>query len=244
MPTPEARAGTPAPDLLPALAAAQEAFAGLLDGAELDRPVATCGTWTVADLALHLGGVHRWAAGMARGTDDGGDDPTGPREPTALRAFYREQAALLRRTLAGTAPDAPALTLLGPGPAAFWHRRQLHETQVHLHDLAVALDAPQPAGDPGLWADAVDEVVTTMMPRQVRLGRIAAPTRPVRLVARDTTGTWELGGTASDATVEVAGSARTLALLLWGRARADDPDLTVRGDAGALHDALARALTP
>lgn len=253
MPAPDARAGAsapPAPDaahLLAALAAAQDAFATLLAATDPDAPVAACVPWTVTDLALHLGGVHRWAAGMARGTDGGDEDPTGPREPAALLAFYREQADVLLATLVQVGPDGPALTLNGAGPAAFWHRRQVHETLVHLHDLAAAAGVPHPLDVATLWADGVDEVVTVMAPRQVRLGRIAPVERPVVLVATDAGASWVLGAgpDAPDApAVTVAGPARVLALLLWGRATADDPALVVAGDRAALDAALARALTP
>ncbi|WP_454051551.1 maleylpyruvate isomerase family mycothiol-dependent enzyme [Cellulomonas sp. Marseille-Q8402] len=239
MPAPQTRAG----DLLPALAGAQDDFARLLTSADLDAPVPTCGAWTVTDLALHLGGVHRWAAGMARGTDDGGDDPAGPRDPAALRAFYREQADALVTTLRDLGPAAPGLTLNGPGPAAFWHRRQLHETLVHLHDLALATGTAHPVDDPALWADAVDEVVTVMTPRQVRLGRLAPLAVPVRLVAADAGRAWALGP-AEEPRATVTGPTRTLALLLWGRAAPADPTLATTGDPAALTAALAGPLTP
>lgn len=253
MPAPETRAaagsrpaGTTDPaagtDLLDALAAAQDAFAALLADADPDAPVPGCAPWTVTDLALHLGGVHRWAAAMARRLDDGGADPTEPREPAALRAFYREQADVLQDTLRALGPDARAHTLTGPGPAAFWHRRQVHETLVHLHDLAEAAGVPHPVDDPALWADTVDEVVTVMTPRQVRLGRMAPLDAPVALAATDAGRTWTLGGPA--APVTVAGPARALALLLWGRTTPDDPALTATGDRAALLAALARPLTP
>ena len=52
---------------------------------------------------------------------------------------------------------------------SFWHRRQLHETLIHLWDLRTAggLDL---VVEPMLWADTVDEALTVMHPRQVRLG--------------------------------------------------------------------------
>lgn len=246
MPAPRTRADA----TLDALARAQEAFATLLDAADPDALVPACGTWTVTDLALHLGGVHAWAAGMARGTDDGGDDPTGPREPAALRATYREQAAELLATLRALPADAPGLTLNGPGPASFWHRRQLHETLVHLHDLADATGVPHPVTDPAPWADAVDEVVTVLAPRQVRLGRATPWVTPVRLAATDLPCAWTLASPgrpvaeADAVAATVTGPAVALALLLWGRTTTADPRLAVSGDAEALADVLGRALTP
>ena len=252
LPVPGTAAAAGGTGLLEALAAAQDAFARLLAAIDPQTPVPACAPWTVTDLALHLGGVHRWAAGMACGADDGGDDPVEPREPAALRAFYREQADALLATLRALGPDAPGLTLVGPGPASFWHRRQLHETLVHLDDLAAAAGMPHPVDDPAPWADAVDEVVTVLTPRQVRLGRMAALAAPIGLAATDAGRAWTLGGApvtaqtagAEGAPVTVAGPARALALLLWGRTTAADPALTVSGDRAALDAALGRALTP
>ena len=86
-----------------------------------------------------------------------------------------------------------AWTLVENGPASFWHRRQTHETLVHLWDLRTAggLDL---SVDPRLWADTVDEVVTVMQPRQERMGRMEP--LPARSGWSRTTpgGPWLLGG--------------------------------------------------
>ncbi|GIG26980.1 maleylpyruvate isomerase family mycothiol-dependent enzyme [Cellulomonas denverensis] len=183
-----------APDAwLPALRTAQTAFADLLADADPGAVVPACAPWTVADLARHLANIHRWAAGMAAwidGLDE--DDTAGPHDPAALRDFYRDCATLLRSTLDHLGPDAPAYTLNGPGPAAFWHRRQLHETLVHVADLAAATGRPHPVTDPVLWADCVDEVITVMAPRQLRLARITAAAHPVAVHATDTGHHWVL----------------------------------------------------
>ncbi len=253
-PSPLPRPEGTAVDHLAALGRAQDAFAAALAVADPDATVPTCAPWTVTDLALHLAGVHRWAAAMARGLETDDSDPAGPREPAAVRAFYDEQAHLLRATLRELGPDAPALTLVGPGPAAFWHRRQLHETLVHLTDLqgstgAATSDASPAGADPGpqVWSDTVDEVVTVMAPRQVRLGRTPGLRRPVGLEATDTARTWVLAPAddqARQAAVTVHGSSRSLGLLLWGRLRPDDATLRVTGDRTALEDALSGRLTP
>ncbi len=231
-------------DHLAALAVTQDAYLRLLAGADPEAAVPTCGDWRVADLTLHLAGVHWWAAAMALGLDLDAEQPADPRERPALVRLYAWAAAHLRATLAELDPASPALTLLGPGPAGFWRRRQLHETLVHLTDLAGALGVPD-AGDldPAWWADAVDEVVTVMQPRQVRLGRMPALDAGVRWSAADTGDEWLLGP-ADAVAATVRGPARTLALVLWGRAHPDDPRLRVDGDAGTLARVLAQPLTP
>ncbi|HWS59166.1 MAG TPA: maleylpyruvate isomerase family mycothiol-dependent enzyme [Actinotalea sp.] len=230
-------------DHLAALAAAQRTFSETLAQADPEAPVPACGPWRVADLALHLGGVHWWAAAMAHGVDLDPHEPPGPRDADTLVRFYVWAAASLRRTLVDLGPNAPSLTLDGPGTAAFWRRRQLHETLVHLWDLGASCGVDVSDVGDILWADAIDEVVDVLTPRQVRLGRMAALTESVAL--RSTTGrSWHVGPAQWPAAAEVTGPARALALLLWRRIGPGDHGLTVRGDAEALDRTLAAALTP
>ncbi|PJI93349.1 maleylpyruvate isomerase family mycothiol-dependent enzyme [Luteimicrobium subarcticum] len=264
---------TVVPDPVCMLTAAQESFADLLAGADPEAAVPTCAPWRVADLALHLAGVHWWASAMALGVSLGGPDPSTPRETERLVEIYGWASGHLRATLLERPLEAPALTLDGPGYAGFWYRRQLHETLVHLVDLGVATGrrAPDVARDTpaAVWADTVDEVVTVMHPRQVRLGRAPAPTVAVDLVATDVHGpsgaiviapphsTWRIGpsGGLSDADgapaaapdAVVTGPAWALALLVWGRVDADDPHLEITGGAdrtAAVRSVLGRTLVP
>ncbi|GAA1738184.1 maleylpyruvate isomerase family mycothiol-dependent enzyme [Isoptericola hypogeus] len=240
----------PHQDYLPLLARLQDDFLAGVGDAAPGALVPACGAWTVRELVLHLAGVHRWAAGMVRGervsdvVDPAGRD---------LADVYADSARELRATLAATPPDASVRTLVGAGPASFWHRRQVHETLVHLHDLRAAALGSGPAVvagrpidvAPGVWADTVDEVVTTFQPRQVRLGRMAPLARPVRLEASDAGGSWVLGTPAGTATAATATApARELALLLWRRLTPAEAGVRVDGDASALDDALAAAIVP
>ncbi len=226
-------------DHLDELISAQEAF--LVSIGELDpaTPVPWCGSWRVRDLVVHLADVHHWAAAQARGADEA---PVA--QGLALEDRYRACAVELRETLVELGPDAVGSTLLGPGPASFWRRRQLHETVVHLWDLRTAgglgLDVR-----PEVWADAVDEVVTVMQPRQVRLGRMPRLPSSIELVATDVDASWRLD-TADDgpAVVLVRAPAAVLGLLLWGRRSPDDAEVEVSGDEAALRAALAEPLTP
>jgi len=101
----------------------------------------------------------------------------------------------------------------------------------HLRALAAEQD--------GFTADCLAEVVDTMLPRQVRLGRIAAPTVGVRLTTP--AGSWLLGGSP---VAEVFGSALALAQLVWRRTTLDDDRLTVTGDRAAAAGLLAERITP
>jgi uncharacterized protein (TIGR03083 family) len=226
--------------LLDTLAELQDQFLTTIPQVDPATRVPWCGRWRVKDLVVHLARIHHWAAGQASRKQE---TPLG-RGPFVLEDFYATCAAELRETLRALGPDARAWTLVGDGPASFWHRRQTHETLVHLWDLrtagGLALDV-----EPALWADTVDEVVTVMQPRQERMGRMEPLDAPIELVADDAARSWLLGApTVPLPSVTVTGPADALALLLWGRATPDDDRLAVSGDAAALTDALSRRLTP
>ena len=221
-------------DYLSLLADLQDRFRVSIP-ADLSVAVPTCGDWTARELVRHLTDVHRWAAGMARGANDWVEGPDND-----LSARYAEAARLLRDTLAELGPDAPGKTLNGPGPASFWHRRQVHETLIHLYDLRApqALDVTDVPAE--AWADGVDEVVGMFYPRQIRLARTEPVSYAVRLVALDVPLAWTLGDGEPVATVTAP--ARQLDLYLWGRV--GRTAVTVDGDEAALAATMATALTP
>ncbi|WP_158548748.1 maleylpyruvate isomerase family mycothiol-dependent enzyme [Blastococcus sp. TF02A-26] len=219
-----------------ALAAEQDAFAALAADAPADLPVPACGSWTAEVLVRHLAAVHRWAA-LAIRTDADADLPDmRPPWRATTAADYGTAAGELRTALAD--PARPCVTLDGPGTAAWWARRQVHETLVHRLDLTAALGVPAPV-DPAVAADCVAEVVDTMQPRQVRLGRMAPPTGGLRLTAPS--GSWSLGPAP---VAEVAGAEVDLALLLWRRMPLDDERLAVTGDRAAAAALLAEPVVP
>ncbi len=237
----------PVIDELGALRRHQEEFEQSIDLVDPDAPVAHCGDWRVRDLVHHLAWIHRWAAGVAV------QQPAErlPIEGFELRSGYAREAAGLREVFGVLDPDAITQTLLDdPAPAAawrgtvrFWHRRQALETLVHLWDLRTSggLDF-----DPGTeaWLDCLDEVVTVMHPRQLRLGRVSPPATRVRLVATDAPGDYVLAGSPDAPEVVVTGPIRQLALLSWGRLDLADPSLAITGRAAGLVDVLAAGLTP
>lgn len=243
-------------DHLSLLATFQDDFLAAVPAADPDARVPACGDWTVRGLVEHLAEVHHWAAGNARGVKG----PALGEGPFDLAPHYAAQAALLRETLAELDPGSDCRVLahpdpLGPGPVRFWHRRQTHETLVHLHDLLAASAGGAAAGlvgaAPEVWADTVDEVVGVLQPRQVGLGRMEPLRHPVALVATDVGGAplWVLGAPGERADevapdVIVAGTAEGLALTLWRRLTPAEAGLTVTGDRADFEAALARAIVP
>lgn len=231
-------------DYFVTLGVLQAEFAAALKQADPDVPVPSCDDWSIGDLADHLAGVHHWAAAMARDEDE---EPLPV--PLDLVAAYEAQAAELRETLSALGPEATGrilngLTEDGRGPVSFWFRRQVHETLVHLWDIRAALGLAPPEATPELWADTVDEVLTVMYPRQVALKRTRKVVTRIELTATDIDQTWAIGAPNAVQKVSVTGSARDLALLLWGRTTPRSADLTVIGDEAALAEALSRAIVP
>jgi uncharacterized protein (TIGR03083 family) len=222
------------------------AFADLLRDADLATPVPDCPGWDAGDLARHLGGIHRWAHGVVT-TGSPGDAPDGPSDAVELHAWFVDGAEHLVVALRDTDPATPVWTF-GPKPrlVEFWVRRQPHETSMHLRDLRQALGLPH-AVDAAFAADGVDEVVTMMAPRQVRLERIPPLPHGVRLEAVDVPGAvWVLADDVTDpgaqTEVTLSGTAENLLLALWRRTGIER--LTVTGDAAAAERTLALALTP
>ncbi|MDQ4489061.1 maleylpyruvate isomerase family mycothiol-dependent enzyme [Sinomonas sp. ASV486] len=141
-----------------------------VDEAMLGKPVPTCPGWRLGDLIDHLAGIHRWAA-ASLGAEHAPAET--PRPPDAdLVRWYRTSAEHLVEALRAAGPGAPAWTLWGDRVAAFWVRRQVHETAIHTFDLLSSLklaDDWDLEGDVAL--DGIHEVLFGFYPRQVRLGR-------------------------------------------------------------------------
>jgi uncharacterized protein (TIGR03083 family) len=146
--------------------------------ADLAAPVGHCGDWTLSDLAGHLGQGNLWAAAAV--TQKRGDyqAPAAPRDPAALARWFGDTSGVLLAAL-DTDPSASAWTLAPPPTVGFWQRRRCLETLVHRWDAQHALGSIGRL-DPALAGDGVAEVIDTMAPRQIRLGRTSAPPHAVR----------------------------------------------------------------
>ncbi|MEV6825421.1 maleylpyruvate isomerase family mycothiol-dependent enzyme [Amycolatopsis sp. NPDC051102] len=226
---------------LPVLEELTGAFAGALRTADPAAVVPDCAGWTVADLATHLGNVHRWAATVVRTGEvrpqnfaaEAGDD---------LASWYAESAQLLLGELQAAEPGDPCWHFGGTGKTkAFWYRRQVHETAIHLADLG-----GDHGLDPAVAADGVDEVFTAMLPRVTRWHAVPQLPGPVTLRATDTGDVWTVHpgeppalGAATAGAASVEAPARDLLLRLWKRTGLDP---RVSGDAAKA--LLAAPLTP
>ncbi|MEY2849532.1 MAG: hypothetical protein RI885_2199, partial [Actinomycetota bacterium] len=167
-------------------------------GSQKSTPDARLATidWSIAELAAHLGGVHRWAAGIAAGAEWTQREQS-VQAPLPAFEWYRESRRILLATLRRVDAATVVWTVPGTDPTVrFWHRRQLHETVVHLWDLRSAstdehprLPDPPVEFGPELFADTVDELLTVMVKRFPDLEPLRAP---IELVASDIARRWHV----------------------------------------------------
>ncbi len=224
--------------------------------------VPSCPAWSVSDLVMHLGGVHRYVTriiderltlppdpsdrrALALPADLAGwpDPLTAPNVgpvPDGLPSWFASGASALADRFASTDPSLPVWTWSSSQTVEFWLRMQTIEAAVHRWDIEAAMGSPAPLAAP-LAADAVAQTFEVMAP--ARRAWLAAPEGSgERLAFRQTDGPARWTATfdgaevrlssLDGADVEVAGTASDLALFLWQRIPADR--LTVTGDRAVL----------
>ena len=198
----------------------------------LDPPVPACEGWTVADLVLHTGMVHRHKLEIVRGRLAEPPSPWPPPAPprTELLGWYEQGLEELHTVLEDTDPETRVWTFYRPDrTAGFWRRRMAQETAVH------RVDAESAHGDPrrvpaALAADGVSELVEVFLAPHADGEPVGGRGESLHLHATDTEGEWQLrllpagvevgrGHAQADATA--SGEASDLLLVLWGRAPAD-----------------------
>ena len=215
-----------------------ESFATLLADADETADVTTCPGWTVRDLAVHLGTVHRWAAAILLSGEVNRRVKSVIDRP--LHEWYRGTATAILAAMDAVAPAEPIPNFTKTNEvAAFWPRRQLHETTVHLRDLTLAMGLPDTLVTPDLAADGVDELFAVSF--RSLLARETPPDVPenIRVFATDTGDEWILSAANLGKLAEpgaawrasIAATASDLYFALWGRL--PKSVLTTEGDAAA-----------
>ena len=174
--------------------------------ADPEQPIKACPGWAVSDLASHLIGVHRWA----RTALDSENAPHHDR--THVTGDFVEAYVVASQELLGALrqreADAPAWTFDPSNrTASFWHRRQLHEVAMHRWDVKPY------TFDDDLAVDAIEEVVSFMLPRMQAAGRATLAPGTLDLVVPQRS--WAIGTGIPHSRVETSPS--DLLLMLWGR---------------------------
>jgi uncharacterized protein (TIGR03083 family) len=201
-------------------------------GKGLDPPVPACTGWTVADLVLHTGMVHRHKLEILRGRLAGPPDPWPPPAPARadLLSWYSEGLEELLTVLEATDPETSVWTFHpSDQTAGFWYRRMAQETAVHRVDAQSAHGDPAPV-PAALAADGVAELLEVFLAPRAEGSPVGGRGESLHLHATDTEGEWllrllpagvELGQGHARGDAVAAGTASDLLLFLWGRARAD-----------------------
>lgn len=212
------------------LGSAMSRFVELAGKASGDENVPACRGWTVRELTEHLGTIHRWAAAIVL-SGQRLEVPT-PRVMEPVVEWYAGTATALLGALQAVSPDeaVPNFSRIDER-AAFWARRQMHESTVHAVDAAQALglhESDWAVASP-LAADGIDEVLQVFFPRLTARGQRPDVRSRIRLVATDTQQSWVIAPgsgesgpplqlhPSQDADATVSGQAADLYLALWGR---------------------------
>ena len=218
-------------------------------------PVPGCPDWTVADVVLHVGRLHRLAADLVERL---AQEPIDPRtfnahEPTRTEEYgewFSAGGAHLLQVLRDADPEAPMYSWAGTPRVGFWTRRILHETTVHRLDVERAANRVEPV-DRTVAVDAVDEFLENLPfvgQFKPALRDLHGDGETIHLHATDLEGSgpageWLItlephGFRWSHAHVKgaaaVRGTVTDLMLFVYGRKRADDPALQRFGDSSLL----------
>ena len=240
--------------------ASTETLAGLVDGADLTRPVPACPDWTLRQLATHVGRAHRWAAQIAetrsaemipfRQVPDGRI----PDDPAQHAPWLRAGAARIIAAVREAGGD-PVWAFGALRPARFWGRRMAHETAMHRADAELATGRDVRFA-PDVAADGIDEWLG-FLSGSVNGGqdtRLAALPDGAVLHVHATddglgeAGEWLVRRRGSEVIVEhgngqgdvaLRGPAGPLLLVLLRRLPPDDPQIQVMGDPALLTGWLA-----
>lgn len=223
-------------------------MAAIADTIPLDTPVPSCPEWTLNDLMIHTGRVHRHKAAVVRdGWLDGpAPQPEGPSGDVVL--WFEDGAAELVAVLRTSDLSKPSWTwCVHEHSADWWVRRMAHETAIHRADAELAAGMI-PTLDEALGEDGADEVINEMMVGGPEWGSVTPADRRFELRAggrkwllrtASFSGTSPVSGTVyanlptlvhddgdPEMVVETDGS--TLDLWLWGRGPL--PPAAVSGD--------------
>jgi uncharacterized protein (TIGR03083 family) len=224
-----------------------------LAGGDLSVSVPTCPGWTLADLLAHLGRVHRWTAVCLQTPPDGDRPRFEPRPPegAALGPWVKEGLDALIDAFDGPDLDRPVWTIVGPGPAAWWLRRQTMETAMHRLDAQLAAGTATDPIDQAIAAIGVDEWCELEAARWFRpsddvvMSVHLHATDEVEEIDADLPGEWFLEADATGlqwshghhkGDIAVRASREQLFLLIWRRLPL--ADVEILGDPDRLADFL------
>lgn len=220
--------------------------------ADLTTAVSDCPGWTLRDLMAHVGRVY---AAVTAVIEQRAIEPVKPGIEAFLtadlddehsREWFRQRVDAVLSALRSVEPSTPLWTWSNERTAAFYRRRMVHETAIHLADAARATGRTFGL-DRAVCVDGIDEYFDVMLPFALVRAGGTPPSGSLHLHCTDGDGEWlvvpegeRLVVTREHAKGDVAwrGPARALVLAVWGRV---DPELDVVGDQGVSAEWLALA---
>lgn len=209
--------------------------------AGLEARVATCPDWSVNDLLIHVGTVHRWVHSLVESrSQEFMRYPKEAQEAPDRLAWFDEGAERLLATFEGLEEGATVWNWIqnGPGPGQWWVRRMAHEMVIHRVDAESALGAISGVDPPELAADGLDELFGLLPVRHARNEAMQALGTDFHFHCTDVPGEWVVDLSAgkievrrehAKCTVAVRGPASALELFTYNRIAAGD-EIQVFGD--------------
>ena len=225
----------PEPDLnamfIPSIERDAAVMISIASSTSLDRPVPSCPGWSLEDLIVHTGVVHRHKTiVLADGwVEASPPQPSGPEDQDIVEWFADGVVAMID-TMRSTDLAEPRWTWCSHDHAGtWWVRRMAHETAIHAADAMLAI-GETPTLDPSFATDGVDEILDEMLVGGPSWGELRALPGVVELSAG--TRTWRLGRAAFSGVSPTTGSIHTdLPALVWSEGL---PDARVVADPSTL----------
>jgi uncharacterized protein (TIGR03083 family) len=215
------------------------------DWAGLDALVPTCPPWTVRSLLQHVTKVHHWVSAILHGADHRRFVFDRPQDDDLVKVFLSgvDRLSADLRSAPDTLdvwtflPPAEGSGSAGSAAAHFWARRQAHETAIHRVDAQLAADYGVSDFDVAFAADGLEELLVEFVNGRFTADGIVTPFSvtftPLDLnrawtVLADPAGLSSVAEARGDSDLIVFGNASELYRWAWNRA--DDQDVTLRGD--------------
>lgn len=195
-----------------------------------DRSVPTYPNWSVADLVIHTGRIHRWVTAIVvNQATQRIPQPEFERLPADVIGWFRDGAAAVAAALAATSASTIVWTFAGDGTVSFWRRRMALETTVHRWDTQRAFGVADPIAD-DVAAAGVTEALEIYLEPRLRGAQVGGDGEVVVLRAVGDTRAWavrlhsdaiEVVSADHPAEVRIEGTSADLWLFLMGRIRRD-----------------------
>lgn len=133
---------------------------------DLHRTIPSYPGWSMADLVVHTGRIHRWVTHIieTRATRRP-PQPDIDERPSDLIAWFESGATAVADTLAGCSPSLEVWTFAGEPTVRFWRRRMALETTIHRWDAQRAAGHAAPIADDVAVAGVTEALEIYVEPR-------------------------------------------------------------------------------